>query len=144
MKTIVALLLALALAGLTFIPVNKPDREEEIVLQLFDAFNRHQWTEMAGFYAEEAEFLDPAFGDGYVVRSHEQIKAHYEELHQLFPDIQDEVLSVLSSGDKVVVEFVSSGTGPDGSRWKLPICTVFTISGDKIIRDGTYYDLLNN
>jgi ketosteroid isomerase-like protein len=144
MKTIVALLLALALAGLTFIPVNKRDREEEIVLQLFDAFNRHQWIEMAGFYAERAEFLDPAFGDRYLTRSHEQIKKHYEELHQLFPDIQDSVLSVISSGDKVVVEFISSGVSPDGSRWKLPVCTVFTISGDKIIRDASYYGLLNN
>lgn len=141
MKTIVAVFLALALTGLSFIPTNKPDSPEKIVRQLFDSFNRHQWAEMAGLYAENAEFLDLAFGAAYVARTHEQIQRHYEELHQLFPDIRDEVTSLVSCGDKVVVEFISSGTDSGGSSWSLPICTVFTVKENKIARDATYYDL---
>jgi len=46
-----------------------------------------------------------------------------------------------SSGDKhVIVEFISTGTAPDNSKFELPICTIFTIENKKITKDFTYYD----
>ncbi len=34
--------------------------------------------------------------------------------------------------DNMVVEFLSIGTAPDGSKFRLPICTVFEIKNEKI------------
>ena len=49
----------------------------------------------------------------------------YTEMASMFPDLKDEVISMYPSGTKhMVVEFVSSGTAPDQSKFQLPICTI--------------------
>jgi ketosteroid isomerase-like protein len=59
----------------------------------------------------------------------------------MFPNIKDEVVQMYDSGNNVVVvEFVSTGTAPDGTKFKMPICTIFTIEKGKIAKDFTYYD----
>lgn len=45
-----------------------------------------------------------------------------------------------SSDQHIVVEFVSSGTAPDNSKFELPICTIFTIENGKITKDFSYFD----
>ncbi len=42
--------------------------------------------------------------------------------------------------DNMLVEFISIGTAPDGSKFRLPICTVFEIKMKKFQKDLTYYD----
>ncbi len=64
-------------------------------------------------------------------------------MNQLFPDIRDEIIAIYPSGDKnVIVEFISTGTGPDGSMFALPVCTIFTIENGMITKDYIYYDNL--
>ena len=59
----------------------------------------------------------------------------------MFPDIKDRIVNIYPSGDKhVVVEFISTGTAPDGTKFELPICTIFTIENGKITKDFTYFD----
>jgi ketosteroid isomerase-like protein len=54
---------------------------------------------------------------------------------------QDEIIQVYpSDNNHIIVEFISSGTAPDGSKFELPICTIFTIENEKIVKDFTYYD----
>ena len=65
---------------------------------------------------------------------------HYLELEKMFPDIKDELTDVITSGNRVVVQFLSTGTAPDGTQWHLPICTVFTLKDGEIVVDATYYD----
>jgi ketosteroid isomerase-like protein len=118
---------------------------QKIVRQLFEHFNKHDWKAMAELYTDPAEFKDPAFGPGVVTQSHQQTIAKYNELQQIFPDIRDEVAQVYPSGDNhVIVEFVSTGTSPDGSKFTLPICTIFTLENGKITKDFTYYDNMEN
>lgn len=45
-----------------------------------------------------------------------------------------------SGENHIIVEFVSSGTAPDNSKFELPICTIFTIENGLITKDFTYYD----
>ena len=112
-----------------------------IVRQYFAYFNEHAWASMGDMYQEQAEFKDPSFGNGIVMQSKAEIIAKYEEMSHLFPDLRDEVVQLYPSGDKhVIVEFVSSGTAPDGTAFELPICTIFTIEAGKITRDFTYYN----
>ncbi len=59
----------------------------------------------------------------------------------IFPDLKDELKSAyMVDSTTVIVEFVSSGTGPDSVRFELPICSIFKLKDGKIIEDRTYYD----
>lgn len=116
-------------------------KNEAVVRQLYQHFNAHDWAKMAALYSENAEFLDPSFGTAPVRQSQADVVKKYAELNGVFPDIHDDVKAVYASGEKTVIaEFVSTGTAPDGSKFYLPICTVFTIENGVIVRDNTYYD----
>lgn len=96
---------------------------------------------MAALYADPAEFLDPAFGQKAVKQTRQQTVKKYKEMEAMSKDIRDDVVHLYAAGDKtVIVEFVSSGTAPDGTKWSLPICTIFTIENGLITKDHTYYD----
>lgn len=110
---------------------------------MFEAFNRHAWDSMAGYYADSAMFLDPSFGMEYVLKTRKETAAKYRELAVIFPDIHDKVAGMYASGDKVTVEFVSTGTMGDTLTFKLPIVAVLTFKEGMIVRDATYYDLEN-
>ena len=141
------LLLTIAVAAV-LVSCNQPkstnmtvSENEKIVKQYFEYFNQHAWDKMAVMYAEVAEFKDPALGAGIVKQTRQQIIEKYSELSGMFPDVKDEVLQIYPSGDKhIIVEFVSTGTAPDGSAFQLPICTIFTIENGQITKDFTYYD----
>ena len=115
-----------------------PNRET--VVKLFEAFNKHDWDGYAGYYAADADFLDPSFGNDYVQQTHQQIVDKYLAFEKISPDIKDEVVGIYDIGEKVIVEFVAGGTAPDGTKWRLPICSVLTIKDGKVIRDATYFD----
>ncbi|NUM79240.1 nuclear transport factor 2 family protein [bacterium] len=124
---------------------NEKDRitseNEKLVRQCFDYFNKHQWKEMAELYIDTAEFKDPSLGRGIVKQTRQQIVDKYSALNKMFPDIRDDIVQIYHSGEKnIIVEFVSSGTAPDNSKFELPICTIFTIENGKIVKDFTYYD----
>ena len=117
------------------------DKNTQIVEQYFEHFNNHEWQKMGEMYIETAEFKDPSLGDGIVKMTRAEIIAKYSELNGIFTDIQDKVIQTYLSGEKnVIVEFVSSGTAPDNSKWELPICTIFTIENGKITKDFSYFD----
>ena len=98
---------------------------------------------MGALYSEPAEFKDPSFGIELVTQTRQNIIEKYSEVQQAIPDLWDDVLQVYASGERhVIVEFVSSGTAPNGSKWKLPICTIFTIENRLITEDYSYYDRL--
>jgi len=114
---------------------------EKLIQDYFEHFNNHDWTKMASMYIDTAEFKDPSLGTGIVKQTREQTARKYEELNEMFADLHDKVLKVYPSGEKnIIVEFISTGTAPDNSRFELPICTIFTIEKGLITKDYTYYD----
>lgn len=114
---------------------------EKLIKAYFEHFNKHEWTKMADMYSENSEFKDPSLGQGIVKQTRQQIIDKYSQLNQVFPDVHDKVVQLYASGDKhIIVEFVSTGTAPDGSKFELPICTIFTIENGIITKDFTYYD----
>jgi ketosteroid isomerase-like protein len=119
----------------------KENDNQALVNNYFKHFNAHDWQKMAEMYADTANFKDPSLGIGVVKQTHQQTIKKYSELAGIFPDLRDDVMATYPSGENhIVVEFVSSGTGPDGVRFQLPICTIFNIKNGKIIQDFTYYD----
>jgi ketosteroid isomerase-like protein len=118
-----------------------PTDNEKLVQQYFEHFNNHEWTKMANMYSEIAEFKDPSLGQGIIKQTKQQIIQKYSELNKIFPDLHDQVIQIYPSGNKhIIVEFVSSGTAPDNSKFELPICTIFTIENGIITKDFTYFD----
>ena len=116
-------------------------KNSEIVKEYFKHFNNHDWQKMAEMYIEKAEFKDPTLGSGIVKMTRAEIIAKYSELNGIFTDIHDKVIQTYPSGDKnIIVEFISSGTAPDNSKFELPICVIFTIENEKITKDFSYFD----
>ena len=114
---------------------------EKIIRQYYKHFNKHEWEKMADLYTEVSDFKDPSLGQGIVKQTRQQIIAKYSGLSEIFPDVKDEIVQIYPSGNKhIIVEFISTGTAPDGSKFELPICTIFTIENGLITKDFTYYD----
>ena len=114
---------------------------EKLVRQYFEHFNKHEWEKMAGMYSEVSDFKDPSLGQGIVKQTRQQTIEKYSGLSQLYPDVKDEIIQLYASGDQhMIVEFVSTGTAPDSSKFELPICTIFTIENGQITKDFTYFD----
>jgi ketosteroid isomerase-like protein len=114
---------------------------EKLVKQYFEHFNNHNFVKMANMYAEATDFKDPSLGQGIVKQTRQQTIEKYTELAKIFPDLHDQVIQTYPSGDKhIIVEFVSSGTGPDKVKFQLPICTILTIENGLITKDFTYFD----
>lgn len=114
---------------------------EKLVKTYFDHFNKHEWEKLANMYVENCEFKDPSLGKGIVKQTRKEIVEKYSELNQIFPDLHDKVLQIYPSGEHhIIVEFVSSGTAADNSKFELPICTILTIEHGMITKDFTYFD----
>ena len=122
---------------------NREAKNAAVVNSMFDAFNKHDWEKMASFYSADAKYLDPSYGTEYVTKTRSEVAAKYAELEKMFPDIHDHIVGSYPSGDKVTVEFISTGTLSDSVQFKLPIVTVLTLKDGFIIQDATYYDLEN-
>lgn len=123
---------------------NKDDDHIAHARKMFDAFNQHQWQVMANYYSDSALFLDPAFGKTYIKQSRSQTVEKYALLQRVFPDIKDEIVAMYPSDNKVIVEFISTGTLASGAVFQLPIITVLTFENDLIVKDATYYDVENS
>lgn len=92
-------------------------------------------------YVENDQFKDPSLCVGIIKQTKQQIFDKYSELNGVFPDLHDKIIQIYVSGEKhAIVEFVSSGTAPDNSKFELPICTIFTIENGLITKDLTYFD----
>jgi ketosteroid isomerase-like protein len=122
------------------ISMDNSARNKTIIEQYFKHFNNHEWQKMANMYIEQPEMKDPAYGIKNVKMKKADIVKKYKELNQMIPNLHDNVINMYHSGDNVIVEFESSGTAPDGSKFVLPICTIFEIKNGKITKDLTYYD----
>lgn len=141
----------LAISLFTLISCNNPKQQNSnnrdnsatnkaIIEQYYKHFNSHEWKKMADMYIEQPEMKDPSYGIKNVKVTKADIEKKYSELNQMIPDVHDKVIKMYHSGDNVTVEFESSGTAPDGSKFILPICTIFEIKNGKITKDLTYYD----
>ena len=143
MKKIIGLFLSIILLGscVDKKPSGDNKQNEAIISKYFEYFNNHNWEALAKMYSSNAQFRDPSLGPGIVKQSNKQVAEKYKKLSEMFPDVNDKVVKVYYSGEKdVIVEFISTGTAPDGAKFQLPICTIFSIENGLIIKDLTYYD----
>lgn len=129
-----------AITACTSSTVNEEERNIAHVRRMFDAFNRHDWKAMSEHYTDSALFLDPAIGTEYIKQSRVETADKYAAMEKMFPDIKDEIVTIFGKGNKVAVEFISTGTSGDSLKFTLPISCVLTLDKNLIIQDATYYN----
>jgi len=124
---------------------------QQIVESMFAAFNRHDSEAMAALYSDDAFIDSPDFDAPK--RGQQAIRETYSKYFRQTPDIRDDVKSIVACGDKVFVEFVSSGTIENppsyappqmkGKKFAVKMASVLEIKNGKIVRDVTYYNQLS-
>ena len=103
-----------------------------LVSKLFDSFNRHDVTALQALYAPDARLTSSDFCKP---RTGADVTRTYRELFRAFPNIRDDVESIIIQGDRAAVRFISSS-----GVFRLELMTFFRFSGGRIIEDDTTFD----
>jgi ketosteroid isomerase-like protein len=79
-------------------------------------------------------------GEGGVFRGHEGIRRWFGELHDLYEDLDSEILEVRDLGDRIVVVFIVRGRGTgSGVALEQPLAQVVTLQQEKVIEIREYF-----
>ncbi len=121
---------------------NSEKNYSHLIEKYFQHFNKYQWDLLSGLYADSCQIKDPSIGIKPMWQSPIEIEQKYKELNAAIPDVQDSIISVYPAvNNYYVVEFISTGTTPEGKKFELPVCTIFQFDHNgKIKKDYTYYD----
>jgi len=107
-----------------------------VIDQLFDAFNRHDVAALQALYAPNARLTSSDFCKP---RTGTDVGRTYGAMFRAFPDIRDDVDTIIIDGDRAAVRFVSSSRTPGGS-FRVKLMTFFRFSGGRIVEDDTVFD----
>jgi ketosteroid isomerase-like protein len=119
-----------------FLSVSMMSAPAAIIDKLFDSFNRHDVAALQALYAPNARLTSSDFCKP---RTGADVARTYGAMFRSFPDIRDEVETVIIDGDRAAVRFVSSSRIPGGA-FRLALMTFFRFSGGRIIEDDTILD----
>lgn len=118
------------------------DETRQIILALFEAFNRHDTDALAGLYSEDARILAP--GDIEPRIGQQVVREIYDNHFQNIPGVHDAVQNIIADGDQGSVEFIASWDQPTennpNARENIRIGSFITVKNGKIIQDITYFD----
>ncbi len=113
-----------------------------IVVQLFEAFNRHDLEAMVALYHPDVLTITPDQPQGQ--QGLAVIRETYARLFEDLPGGQETVHRIVAEGNQAAVEFTAvwEMTTENGEtvRLQLPIASFVEIRDGKIILDKTYYD----
>ncbi|MCT7654244.1 nuclear transport factor 2 family protein [Oceanimonas sp. NS1] len=105
------------------------------MLNLFDAFNRHDINEVMSYFDDDIVFETVAGNEAHGSRivGHQAVKARFEETWGTMPDVQWLNGHHYSAGDRVISECTFVATQPDGKRIEADSLDIFTFRDGKII-----------
>jgi ketosteroid isomerase-like protein len=107
-----------------------------IIGKLFDSFNRHDLAALQAMYAPDARLTSSDFCKP---RTGADVTRTYAAMFRAFPDIRDDVDTIIVNGDRAAVRFVSSSRTVGGG-FRLKLMTMFRFSRGRIIEDDTIFD----
>ncbi len=120
----------------------KSEKTQQIILALFEAFNRHDTEALVELYSEDARILSP--GDSEPRIGREVVREIYDGHFENIPGVHDAVQNIIAEGDHGSVEFIASWIQPTdddpNARENLRIASFITVKNGKIIQDVTYFD----
>jgi steroid delta-isomerase-like uncharacterized protein len=109
------------------------------------AFNSHDVDRILTYYTDDAVFEDvPSVGNGWdePLRGHQMIGELVALGFEEMSDLEFELVSAFGAGDRLVVEWVMTGTHYLGytGRFSIRAVSVLELEGDKIASERDYYD----
>jgi ketosteroid isomerase-like protein len=119
-----------------FLSVSMMSAPTVIIEKLFDSFNRHDVPALQALYAPNARLTSSDFCKP---RTGADVTRTYGAMFRAFPDIRDDVETIIVEGDRAAVRFLSSSRTPGGD-FRLKLMTFFRFSGGRIIEDDTIFD----
>lgn len=110
-----------------------------------EAWNAHDIDRILTYYTDDAYFEDvAAVGNGWDVPliGHQMIRESLVRLFKEMSDVEFKNVSVSGAGDRMVVEWIMTGTHYRDFTGKFSIqaVSVIKLKGDKIAWDRDYYD----
>ena len=105
-----------------------------VVGAMFAAFNRHDAAAMEQMYAPDARLTSSDFCH---TRGRSDVRRTYEALFRTFPDIHDDLTTLVSQGDRVAVRFIA--VSKQGGM-SLTIHTFLRVRGGQIVEDDSVFD----
>ena len=107
-----------------------------IVEELFRAFNRHDVSALQALYVPDARLTSSDFCKA---RTGADVTRTYAALFRAFPDIHDDLISMVVEGDQAAVRFMTSSvTG--GNEFHFELMTFFRFRDGRIVEDDTIFD----
>jgi ketosteroid isomerase-like protein len=119
---------------LLLMQVAAPNTPEAVVQAMFAAFNRHDAAAMKLMYSEDARLTSSDFCHA---RGRSDVTRTYEALFQAFPDIHDDVATIVTQGDRVAVRFTASSKRGGMS---MTIHTFLRVRDGRIVEDDSVFD----
>lgn len=125
-----------AMQGVTEM-VDGQSAARDLVERLVDAYNAKDMETIASLYRTDARYWSALDGwqEGRIA-----ILSHIEELHRQLPDEAMAIKALMTDGEAVVVEFVSTGTNPAGRAYELEFTEVIDLVDGRIARVKVYLD----
>jgi steroid delta-isomerase-like uncharacterized protein len=110
-----------------------------------EAWDSHDVDRILTFYTDDAFYEDvPNVENGWAepMRGHEMIRESLVETFEEMSDLGFEFVSASAAGDRLVVEWIMTGTHylDYSGRFSIRGVSVITLEGDKIARVSDYYD----
>lgn len=129
-------LVLLILTAMSPASANTAATPSQVVQAMFDAFNRHDAAAMAVLYSANARLNSSDFCSP---RGKKDVERTYASLFAAFPDIRDDLDSLVASGDRVAVRFTARSRS-GGTAMALRIMTFLTVRGGLIVEDDSIFD----
>ncbi len=118
----------------------------DIAREYVENWNRRDWRAYRELLDDQYTYTG---GDGQTQRGPEAGMAVGQMFATAFPDGRIDLRQIHTAGDTAIVEFTGSGThsgdlmgiAPTGRRISIPVITVLTVRGGKIVSEREYMDM---
>ena len=118
----------------------------DIAREYVENWNRRDWKAYRELLDDQYTYTG---GDGETQRGPEAGVGVGQMFANAFPDGRIDVREIHTAGDTAIVEFTGSGThrgdlmgiAPTGRRLSIPVITVLTVRGGKIVSEREYMDM---
>lgn len=124
-----------------------------MVKQVYDCFNRRDWTGLQKLFRKEAEWNDVPAGTTF--QGPEGVVEFMKAWADAFPDGTAEEVRILGANDFAVAEARFRGThqgalrgpmgtvGATGRRAEMSFCEIYEFKNGKVLRNRTYPDYMS-
>jgi len=111
-----------------------------LVQGFVDAFNAHDVNAILSFMTDDCIFKASAGpdADGEIFVGKEAVKKAFQEVFNTYPDARWSNATYFIAGDRVVTEWLFTGTKADGSKVEVTGCDICTYRDGKIFVKNSY------